>query len=300
MSAAALRRTWLAAVTVATALALAGAGPLRAQGVGLENTSNSKEPVTIEADDGIEWHQKERIYLARGNARAIRGDVTVHAETLTAHYREVGNGKTEIYQVVADGGVVITTAREKITGDTGVYDVDRGVFRLTGKSLLIETPEEKVSARDKIEYFSQEKKAVLVGDATVLKDNRKVRADTMTARFAADPKGKMALSRADIVGNVVITTPTEVARAERGVYNANSGIATLTGGVKLTRGDNQLNGEFAEVNLKSGVSRLLASPDGTASGTGRVRGVFMPRSAEEGGGDGGALIPGLPNGQGGK
>ena len=33
--------------------------------------------------------------------------------------------------------------------------------------------------------------------------------------------------------------------------------------------------------------------------TARVRGVFVPRSAEEGGpgGDGGALIPGLPNGR---
>jgi lipopolysaccharide export system protein LptA len=286
----------LAALLIAAG-ALPAAQEARAQNVGIER--NSKEPVTIEADEGIEWHQQEKIYLARGNARAMRGDVTVRAQTLTAHYREVGNGKTEVYQVVADGGVLITTPREKITGDTGVYDVEKGVFRLTGKSLLIETPEEKVSARDKIEYFSNEKKAVLVGDATVIKDNRKVRADTMTARFAEDQKGKMALSRADIVGNVVITTPTEVARAERGVYDADSGIATLTGGVKLTRGDNQLNGEFAEVNMKTGVSRLLASPTGAAAdGKGRVRGVFVPRSAEEGDAGGpGPLIPGLPKGQ---
>jgi lipopolysaccharide export system protein LptA len=291
----------LLAAALMTAVALGALPPphaARAQSVGLEN--KSKEPVTIEADDGIEWHQQEKIYLARGKARATRGDVTIRAETLTALYRDLAGGKTEVYEVVADGGVLITTPREKITGDTGVYDVDKGVFRLTGKSLLIETPEERVSARDKIEYFSQEKKAVLVGDATVIKDNRKVRADTMTARFAEDAKGKMALSRADIVGNVVITTPTEVARANSGVYNADSGIATLTGAVKLTRGDNQLNGEFAEVNLKTGISRLLASPTGAAPGA-RVRGVFVPRSGEEGeGGEGGAIIPGLPNAPGGK
>jgi lipopolysaccharide export system protein LptA len=285
------------AALLMTAGGLPAPQPARAQGVGLE--SKSKEPVTIEADEGIEWHQQQKIYLARGNARATRGDVTVRAQTLTAHYREVGNGKTEVYQVVAAGGVLITTPREKITGDTGVYDVEKGVFRLTGKSLLIETPEERVTARDKIEYFTAEKKAVLEGDATVVKDDRKVRADTMTARFAEDQKGKMALSRADIVGHVVITTPTEVARAERGVYDADSGIATLTGGVKLTRGDNQLNGEFAEVNMKTGVSRLLAGPAGAApDGKGRVRGVFVPRSGEEGGAGGpGPLIPGLPNGR---
>ena len=46
---------------------------------------------------------------------------------------------------------------------------------------------------------------MLIGDATVVKDNRTVRSDTMTARFTDDDKGKMTLSRADIVGNVVIT-----------------------------------------------------------------------------------------------
>jgi lipopolysaccharide export system protein LptA len=288
-------RTALAATLLAAAVAVLMPGPRAAlaQSVGIERSS--KEPVTIEADEGIEWHQQEKVYLARGNARAMRGDVTVRAQTLTAHYREIGNGKTEVYEVVADGGVLITTPREKITGDTGVYDVERGVFRLTGKSLLIETPEERVTARDKIEYFSNEKKAVLEGNATVVKDNRTVRSDTMTARFAEDDKGKMALSRADIIGNVVITTPTEVARANSGIYDAGTGIATLTGAVKLTRGDNQLNGEFAEVNLKTGVSRLLASPAGASDGK-RVRGIFVPRSGEEGG-DGKALIPGLPNGK---
>ena len=140
MTARAGRRATLAAIVLAAIglSGLAGGGPAGAQGVGLE--SKSKDPVTIEADDGIEWHQQDKVYLARGNARAVRGDVTIRAQTLTAHYREIGNGKTEVYQVVADGGVLITTPREKITGDTGVYDVENGVFRLTGKSLLIETP----------------------------------------------------------------------------------------------------------------------------------------------------------------
>jgi hypothetical protein len=51
--------------------------------------------------------------------------------------------------------------------------------------------------------------------------------------------------------------------------------------------------------MKTGVSRLLASPTGTASaGKGGVRGVFVPRSGEEGGAGGpGPMIPGLPNGR---
>ena len=89
----------------------------------------------------------------------------------------------------------------------------------------------------------------------------------------------------------MITTPTEVATADRGIYNHKSGIAQLVGSVRLTRGDNQLNGDRAEVNLKTGVSRLLA----TRGRDGRVRVLVVP-----GGDVGGGLSKGALPGVGGK
>ena len=43
--------------------------------------------------------------------------------------------------------------------------------------------------------------------------------------------------------------------------------------MKITRGENQLNGSMAEVNLQSGVSRLIS--DKSLGGT-KVRGLFIP------------------------
>ena len=43
---------------------------------------NSGKPVAIEAENGIEWQQNNRVYIARGNAKATRGDGTVTADTL--------------------------------------------------------------------------------------------------------------------------------------------------------------------------------------------------------------------------
>ena len=77
-------------------------------------------------------------------------------------------------------------------------------------------------------------------------------------------------------GNVVITTPEEVARGREGVYNADKGTATLTGDVRITRGENQLNGERAVVNLNTGVSRLLPAAKGE-----RVKGLFTPGTAPQ-------------------
>jgi len=49
-----------------------------------------------------------------------------------------------------------------------------------------------------------------------------------------------------------------------------SGIARIAGHVRITRGQNQLNGSEAIVNMKTGISRLLAANEG------RVQGLLMP------------------------
>ena len=73
----------------------------------------------------------------------------------------------------------------------------------------------------------------------------------------------------------------EFARGDRGVYYVDREFATLTGSVKITREDNQMNGEYAEVDLKSGVSRLMAAPPGSQSPA-RVRGLLVPKRKPKG------------------
>lgn len=265
-----LRRGLAAAAAIAVAV-WAHAAPAQTAGL----TGPDGEPVVIEAEDGIEWRQAEQVYVARGNATAVQGGTTVAAEVLRAYYREA-DGETDITRVEATGGVTITSGERTITGGHGVYNVETGVFTLTGGDLRLETPTETVTATDKLEYRSVEQVAEVVGNAKATKEDKTVRAERFVAHFEENADGELALSKVDALGDVVITTATEIAMGERGVYNADTGIATLTGGVRLTRGDNQLNGEYAEVNLNTGVSRILGSGEGD-----RVRGLFIPRDGPE-------------------
>ncbi len=264
----------LAGLTAAPAAAAEGISGLS------ERAGGAGAPLVIDADDGIEWRKDQQVYIARGNARAVRGDITVEADTLVAHYRDDAVGKKEIWRVNADGNVRITSAKQHITGDNGVYNVDTGIFHLTGRLLRLESPDEVVTARDRLEYRTGEQVAVVTGDATAVRGDKTIRADRFIAYFGQNEVGETVMRRVDAEGNVIITTPTEVARSHRGTYDAKTGVARLTGGVMLTRGDNQLNGEYAEVDLNTGVSRLLAGPEG-AAGRRRVRGLFMPREGEE-------------------
>ncbi len=69
--------------TLAWALA-GGIGTAAAQPLDLTHGG----PITVTARDGIEWHQAQQEVIALGDARAVRGDVTVTADRLIAYYRK--------------------------------------------------------------------------------------------------------------------------------------------------------------------------------------------------------------------
>lgn len=285
---------------------LATAGWLLAQGAaaqglpipGFGNTGSAL-PVAIEADQGVEWRQNEQVYIARGNATAKRGDTTIRADALHAHYRKTQDNRQEIYKITAEGAVKITTPKETITSDTAEYVVETSVFTLKGRPVKIDSGKSTLTAA-LVVYNSKSKVATVTGGAQVTEEKKRVRADRFVA-FFKEEGGKQSLKRVEALGNVVITTPTEIARGNRGDYDADSQVATLSGNVRLTRGDNQLNGDRAEVNMKTGISKLLADEGpSTVSRTNpaegkRVRVLIMPGQAESGKGPLDIPSPGAEN-----
>jgi lipopolysaccharide export system protein LptA len=143
---------------------------------------------------------------------------------------------------------------------------------LLGRNLRLETKTDVLTARDSLEYWDKRQLAVARGDAVAIRADRRIRADTLSAQFFDVPGQGQKLQRVDAFGNVVVSTQQETARGDKGVYLAEREQATLIGNVKITRGTSQLDGETAEVDMKTGVSRLLTGSSGQA----RVRGLFVP------------------------
>jgi lipopolysaccharide export system protein LptA len=229
------------------------------------------DPIVVEADDGIEWLRDDKKYIARGNARAARSGIEVLSDVLTAFYREKKDGKgQEVFRLDADGNVRIKSRDEQAFGDKGVYYVDDSVFVMVGENLRLVANRGTITARDKLEYWDKRQVFVARGDAVVVSDDKRLKANTLVAYIGKNAKGKQEIQRIDAIANVHISTATEIIRADEGVYNLISQIATLRGNVKITRDDNQLNGDEAIVDLKSGISRLLGT-------RGRVKGLIMPR-----------------------
>ncbi|MGI3778112.1 MAG: LptA/OstA family protein [Janthinobacterium lividum] len=355
--------TRLPAVLLAAALAAAplAAHHARAQAIDLSHGG----PVSVTARDGIDWNQGAQIVTARGDARAIRGDVTVTADELVAHYRKkaaapgakpaapkpagpapvafdpsppgatpaasdpaavpdpavaapkpttpgLGDdaGANEIFRLEARGHVHIFTATDQAWGDHATYDIDQAVLVLTGSGLKLVTPQDVLTARDAMEYWSARHMAVGRGDAVVTtNDSRRVQADVLVgytadpnapapaagsivprtkapdpAKPGADPVASSGkLQRVDGFGHVRVQTPTEVVTGDKGVYVPDTGIARIVGSVHITRGENVLNGAAAIVNMHTGLATLSQNPGA------RVEGLIVPSGPGAG--------PGAPGGK---
>ena len=267
-AAAALLGTWLAA------------SPAAAQSFG--GQSGSDEPLEINADEGIEWRRDTNQYIARGNARAAQGDMEVFADVLTAFYRPNQNGDNEIYQIHADGNVRVVTPKERVFAERGRYDVDKGVMVMTGNNLRMEAGPDVITARDTLEYWEKRKIAVARGDAVATREDKRLRADLLTAYLTEGAEGDLEIERVDADGNVEVSSPTEFVRGNKAIYYVKKEFATLNGNVRVTQGENQMNGEYAEVDLASGVSRLLSAAPGSRERD-RVRGLIIPQRKPEAG-----------------
>jgi lipopolysaccharide export system protein LptA len=296
-------------------------------------------PVEVTATDGIDWNQNAQTVTARGNARAVRDNVTVTADRLIAYYRKKAappgqpakpaqsattdvsdTGSSEIYRLEAVGHVHIFTATDQAWGDKAVYDIDQAVLVLTGGALRLTTPQDVLTARDSMEYWSQTRMSVARGNAVVVTaDGRRLSGDTLVgysspptpapagpaspgqatpAAQAAPAKpaatgGKPAdplmasgkLERVEAYGNVEVRTATEIVHGDRGVYVPDTGRARILGHVRITRGENQVNGMAADVDMKTGISTLLSGP------AARVEGLIMPNDAKAASG----AAPGAPS-----
>jgi len=296
-----------AGILVAALLALPGVA--RAQGIDMSGSG----PVDVTARDGFEWRENEQIVIATGDARAVRNNVTVLADRLVARYRKKAdaapgapapqpvsapgaatpddNGGNEVYRLEAHGHVRIVTETDEAVGDDAVYDIDQAVLVMTGKALKLTTPNDVLTARDTMEYWSAKHMAVGRGNAVVVTtDGRRLAGDVLVAftkddaQQSAAPKPASApaktggdpltssgkLERVEAYGNVEARTAIDIVRGDRGLYLPDPDIARVVGHVKITHYSQQTEGPAADVNMKTGIARISS-----AAGE-RVKGLIVP------------------------
>lgn len=245
---------------------------------GLDLASGSKDmPIEITADNGIEWEKNKEILIASGNAKASRGGITVLAEVLRAYYRKKTTGGTDLYRLDAAGGVKIFSDTESMEGQTAVLDFEQAILKVDGKKVIYKAGPDTITANQQMEYWERQKMAVARGNAVAIHKGKTLRADVLKALLRKNKTGRSEVYIIEAFNNVLIVSDKDRLRSDSAIYKLDSGIVTLKENVSIIRENSILNGDLAEINLKTGISKLL-TVDSVESRKERkrVRGLIYP------------------------
>lgn len=161
---------------------------------------------------------------------------------------------------------------------------------------------------DTLEVLQQESKAIFKGNVIAVQGKIRLKADTMIVHYkqkddkkpgaapapvveakpqgtpaSADAGAMGAITLIEVEGNVLVVTPEESAKGDKGKYEVPEKMLHLSGdNVVLTRDKNILRGTELVYNLETGHS-VLTNNGSKVGGTngGRVRGVFVPNQDKD-------------------
>jgi len=245
---------------------------------GKQNDKNSSK-LTVEADHSIEWFEKEKYYVAKGNVILKKDGFTLNANFVQAYY-VVKNGENVLNKIIAKDDVTFSKEKTKATGQLMTYNLNNKIAILSGPFQTLTSQSGYVESNKIIKFNELKNKAEAEGNVKVILPNKTViRADKINADLNKKDKSiKYAIAR----GNVFIDNKIKgnKSKANLGIYNSYDEIIRLSGNVTLTNMDSTISGYEGETNLKTGISTIISDSNKKQ----RVKGIFSPRKKSKNGG----------------
>ena len=235
------------------------------------NSATAPLPITIEANDSLEWNQTDGTYIAKGDAYVQQGQANISASHIIANYATEGETR-DITQVTATGSVTYIEGENTAKGEKLDYDLISNLYVLTGKNASVSGPKGSMTATKSITYDSSDnnnRKVTAIGKAHYQNsDGRNVFGDKLIAYIGADG----TLKTIDAYDNAkVVTAQGSIATADKLNYVASTSLANLEGNVEIIDQDNIMRGARAEVDFDKEISKIISGPTGK-----RVTGILTP------------------------
>ncbi len=233
--------------------------------------TEDKSELTVEADISLEWFEKEKYYLAKGNVILKKDGLTLRANIVRANYT-LENGENVLKNLIAKKNVILTKGKSKAIGQFMNYDVSKKTLVISGPFQTFSSPSGYVESKKFIMFDDFKNKAEASGSVKIIMTNKNViYADNIKADFTTKDK---TLEKVIAKGNVIIENKyrDKKSKADIGIYNSSDEIIRLSGNVVIINQNSIINGSAGITNLKTGVSNII----GDSKNNRRVKGVFSP------------------------
>ncbi|OJV46485.1 MAG: hypothetical protein BGO28_02790 [Alphaproteobacteria bacterium 43-37] len=218
----------------------------------------NEHPLEVEADQ-IECQTKDNRCVARGRAKAVKGDLVLRAQEIEAVSTKNNDSKHSLRQVIAKKNVKLSSLTEKAKAEEAHYCADQDIMQLRGHEVIIETVDgHLLTARKLIEYDRRNKRIDAKEGVVIQSDKGTIFADAMTAFLVDGEKSgnRIQLQKVQAEGNVIIRTPQELLKAPKAIYYVEEKRAEAMGGVILFQNGHFAAGLKATANFETGKCAL--------------------------------------------
>ena len=173
--------------------------------------------------------------------------------------------------MTASGNVTYKDGTSRARGSKLIYMIAARDYRVEGPDAAVSGSRGTITADTSIDLDTRSdetQKVTAIGDAVYKDANGHVFAgDLVDAYFASDGSLTSIVAKGDVR---VKNANGREATGDAATYDAGSEVATVTGNVEIIDGGSQMRGGRAEVDLRTGNSRMLSAGSG-----GRVSGVLQ-------------------------
>ena len=211
---------------------------------------------------------------------------TKKREALLEAKEESLKTKNELERVEADGNIRILMSKGSPVGlapkqNSGMAQASAEAFEYmkNGNILVLKGPhvittsDGVLTAEQETRYFQDAQKSVSIGNVVIKQANNTLRADMMTAYYGKNNE----LKKVEATGNVKVVTPKGTAVGEKGIYTPNNAKVELIGKVQIEQQGNFINGDRAETDLNTQISKIT----GDKKTGGRISGTFYSKRKTE-------------------
>jgi lipopolysaccharide export system protein LptA len=132
---------------------------------------------------------------------------------------------------------------------------------------------------DRLEVADKNGTAVFSGNVSVTQGSTLMRTKNLKVLYARDAKGKAGpggnVKKIEASGGVAVQSNDQVASADKAIVDMDSQIASLSGNVSVSQGNNIIMGCLITIDMKT--NNINVKPCGDSGGSGRVK-VLIDRA----------------------
>tara|TARA_B100001175_G_C19375038_1_gene573686 strand:+ start:154 stop:924 length:771 start_codon:yes stop_codon:yes gene_type:complete len=224
--------------------------------------------LTVEADNSIEYFEKEQYYLASGNAIASKDGIILKANKIKAFFQN-NEDDNQIELIYGIGNVSITKNKILAKGEHVVYNLKKETIKFSKGNQFFKTQNFYIESKTSLSYDKRKHVANGKGKVKIiLEKNVEILADQIKAIFS---KNDNSLLEAIGKGNIKISTKSSKSYAKNAKYSKRTNIILLEGDVKIIQNNLSISGQSGMTNLITGISKIIGNKKKQ-----RVKGKFMP------------------------